>query len=91
MTKPHEETWTFEPPNSGNRGAVLLDEWESAMTLWRTDHHETESDTARHKLAAQAPAMARLLLSLMPGTAEPLWPDTLDEIEAVLRAAGVLP
>lgn len=79
---PYEETWevstyggihvgTSDAHPRGQTGDLLFAKFE---------------DEARAKLAAQAPAMARLLLELRPMQGDGYTKD----IEAVLRDAGVL-
>ncbi len=101
MTKPHEETWEYvahyqhiDVPEGGDIG-IFVD-----------DRVLDEGEKARLRLAAQAPAMARLLLSLQ----HPVRGDVYElgccyfcrasevqkhatdcELATVLRAAGVLP
>jgi hypothetical protein len=87
--KPHEENWiaNVEWPIAL---VELAEDRDEVVATFDAPHSVRDVDRARALLAAQAPAMARCLIALLPGTAEPIWPDTLDEIEAVLRAAGVL-
>ncbi len=90
MTKPHEETWD----GSIQWGWVLVEGTASLQPL----------DGERMRLAAQAPAMARLILDIEWSGArhggEPCCPscDAMVgehapdcELATVLRAAGVLP
>ena len=83
MLNPHEETWT------AHKDCVVMPEgWR---TILRT--HEDMLDgqeRERAQLAAQAPAMARLLLEIH-GDHEQMAAGRYDALEAVLRAAGVLP
>lgn len=79
--KPWEETWEF-----GAHGGPVI--W--LRPGGREGPVGTIHDEARGKLAGQAPAMARLLLTLrvLHGPTAGLPDSRLDE---VLRAAGVLP
>ncbi len=104
-TKPHEETWRivydrleYETEDDAGIVADFVQEHANAMK---------PIETERMRLAAQAPAMARLLLTLewdglQYGDSEPSCPVcqayTRDrkhtencELATVLRAAGVLP
>ncbi len=96
MTKPHEETWTStvgHRTSDATNGSVW--HWPSVVTpgskaLFQFDHaSESKADDARATLAAQAPAMARLLQFLLHVPETP--PADRERIERVLRAAGVLP
>ena len=57
--KPHEETWK---PMRCNDGLVTA---EGGVVLYESDGKPSPQRAARIKLAAQAPAMARLLLERM--------------------------
>jgi hypothetical protein len=96
MTKPHEETWRYigeatGADRLGSRAWVVdeADPFRCVYSEFGGVTGETREDThARAKLAAQAPAMARLLLRLVdPSTGH----GDLAEVVAILRAAGVLP
>jgi len=86
MQKPHEETWTATP-----------DAVECGPDDYARFDGPYEMAAARARLAAQAPAMARILLeiaSLSEGVGDvrsALGDETCEEIRSVLRAAGVLP
>ncbi len=73
-TRAHEDTWT-----TNSNGEIRIENGTLIVGYLREDVRD---------LAAQAPAMARLLLELMGD------PDLDDyahtRVEAVLRAAGVL-
>lgn len=102
MTKPHEETWTLqryviELGDTGRHIGEFVDD----LDLGIADPNPGR-DRDRAQLAAQAPAMARLLLRLVheyPGTdgacmlcgsytTQPHGPKC--EAGNVLRAAGVI-
>lgn len=79
--KPHEETWNFDEPARVRIGEDDIGEFETGDY----DHAD-----ARAKLAAQAPAMARLLLDMHErGSFDGCHDDRA--VAAVLKAAGVLP
>lgn len=81
--KPHEEEWELN-----DYGGLII--WVNGepgnSTLVATFH-----DEARAKLAAQAPAMAKLLLGMYDPN-DPNWTLTpsRDRVLAILRDAGVL-
>lgn len=94
MTKPHEEKWTAHKDC-----VVMVDGWRTVFV----SHEDMGPEPSRERaqLAAQAPAMARLLLRVhdVAATTEgcPICKDIFGphrgdcELVAVLRAAGVLP
>ncbi len=63
MTRPHEETWEHHPKSTGASRLYSDNHEEEWATVWGDDNRE------RARLAAQAPAMARLLLEGMTVTA----------------------
>lgn len=106
MTKPHEETWEVFEANKGFPGfaARIAEIADGAYELRVFQSLSGEDDDIdRARLAAQAPAMARLLLEgqwiceergdlcrhCMKLEREGHAPDC--ELATVLRAAGVLP
>lgn len=104
MTKPIEETWTYDttPPITTHGVSLVLPGRDIQFGEEEGPHGEswctaTETDVARARLAAQAPAMARLLLKVIADADDggevmsALGYKTIDEMRAVLRAAGVLP
>lgn len=81
--KPHEETWVAE-------GAEILTGAPARAVLAVVDREGTrESDHARARLAAQAPAMSRLLLEARAEIRGEGW--GTENIDNVLRDAGVIP
>ncbi len=77
MTKPHEETWSVDWDEHGgydcmsSAHSLRVDGHPfTTMAVFNCQsqprHHEDVTQGARAQLAEQAPAMARLLLSLMP-------------------------
>lgn len=91
--KPHEETWSANVKGM----AMICNEDGHGQGVFMFD----KDDRARARLAAQAPAMARLLLRVYqrgestsgcPVCKAIFSAHTLDcDVVAVLRAAGVLP
>lgn len=81
--KPWEETWVAEYASVRDvrDRRVLLADWRGTGDL------DNQDEVAR--LAAQAPAMARLLLRQYEDNKSRCEPDCA--LVAVLRAAGVLP
>ncbi len=83
--KPFQETWEW-----AQRGGD--DPLRGAARLYSDNHHEEWATTwglesrDRAKLAAQAPAMARLLIQVMNRVTDPL----NEDIAKVLDAAGVI-
>lgn len=91
--KTHEETWTEDPDDSTmiktGDGAGSADFDEPARDNADVEP-SIERRQARAKLAAQAPAMARLLLEMHErGSFDGCHDESA--VDAVLRAAGVLP
>lgn len=93
--KPHEETW------AALRNTVRCGKSEQ-VAVFSSDLPGATAiglDTARAKLAAQAPAMARLLLeNVLEGPRLELranedgrWADFESQVRKELRAAGVIP
>lgn len=95
MFKPWEEEWTED----GGRVELCKDEqpYGSVVVGCVGTFHHREEDGAclegqRAKLAAAAPEMARVLLELRKGgTVLQRGDEQLDQVEIVLRKAGVLP
>ncbi len=102
--KPHEETWiaNVEWPIAL---VELSEDRDEVVATFDAPHSMRDVDRARARLAAQAPAMARLLLEIewsAPIGGEPACPSCSAfvnndhrhapdcEIATVLRAAGVL-
>jgi hypothetical protein len=93
MSKVHEEKWRAGNQSSGERGELFDAEGDtlgSFNTLPSRDYDDSEEAYARARLAAQAPAMARLLLAASLRLQEDGWADISSDIDVVLRAAGVL-
>lgn len=87
MSKPHEETWTAGGQTISVDGEISIISHSAATA-------SAETASGRAQLAAQAPAMARLLLDLRAlhnGEVAPSMPDILDRAYELLSAAGVLP
>lgn len=95
MKKLHEETWSANATGA----AIICDEDGRAQGVFLFDKY----DRGRARLAAQAPAMARLLLrvrTLVEGHAKASgsWHESIvkelkamePEVSAVLRLAGVV-
>ncbi len=91
MSELLKETWYVS--NVGLDGEVYLAQTEFSgrlvCTLWTK--YDKEQGNARAKLAAQAPAMARLLLKVREDVLDSGRNDNVGEIEAVLKDAGVSP
>jgi hypothetical protein len=89
--KPFEETW-LEIPGQGDGWGDIYVEEKNPDPEWGDDQYGERvaevNGEGRRKLAAQAPAMARLLLRVADDS-EMEWP-TSDEVNAILRAAGVI-
>lgn len=86
MKKPWEEDWTYTMTYEQTLGAAIFRDgctWLAAME-W-----ETEPDEARIKLATQAPAMARWMLS-MTHQMGALTPEQCREAEEILKNADVI-
>lgn len=94
--RPHEETWSAEEV------VVARDDGQWIARFSPSPGVSPDFEATRAQLAAQAPAMARLLLEAIDITADycPWCGARLEEDEkhtdgcaaaAVLRAAGVLP
>lgn len=103
MTKPHEETWRF-CPSEAHSGFVAFPQGGEMVVKYDPANYSHDEGAARARLAAQAPAMARLLLKVewviregelrctMCGWLKVEGEHATDcELAAVLRAAGVLP
>lgn len=99
--KPHEETWeafVSEPPSTSCwLDLADKDGWHFAEFC--DGAYPRDLNEARAKLAAQAPAMARLLIEIAERLWGPQFPDLYDagsgtmsgKVKRVLKAAGVLP
>jgi hypothetical protein len=95
MSKPHEETWRWTKAND-----LVLEDGKMVANFWDHEaHRDTQhdqpkreaaylADEARLRLAAQAPAMARLILGLLADSN--LYPEEEAEARDILLAAGVL-
>lgn len=86
--KAHEEDWDIY--NDGVNKSIRTENCEPVATIhFCTD---TETTKARALLAAQAPAMARLLLQLYDPE-NPNWTSVPSRrrVLSALRAAGVIP
>lgn len=86
--KPSEETWAA---GAGQSGRFLFDAQGNAIAEFAGP--DSANILAQVKLAAQAPAMARLLARFATGD---FWngqelTEARDRARIVLRAAGVLP
>lgn len=88
--KAWEETWTVDPHDE-----TRVREPGGWMVLEAFGVQVDAASVDRARLAARAPEMARLLLNvgrwLSPGLGEQRLPPTKEEVEAVLRDAGVIP
>jgi hypothetical protein len=101
--KPHEETWQYDPrdgvgkrksafvvvpgPNNGFFGACEGN--SDSCGAW-AEYESSPEDHARARLAAQAPAMARLLMEQMDNPLSYASGEWWTRVEAVLKAAGVI-
>lgn len=87
MTKPHEEQWELNPIQ---RAAVVL-KGERKTVLWAGNPLKATQpeDVERARLAVKAPHMANLLARIRDEHGAYM-PSTAEDIEAVLREAGVL-
>jgi hypothetical protein len=89
--KPHEEKWTLDEVKSqfirfGDEYSYALFKSDAPPGV---DHAQlNEENAARARLAAQAPAMARVLLDFLDGETQSL---TATNARQILRDAGVLP
>jgi hypothetical protein len=96
MAKPHEETWGVTYGKTVENGKYTNGSWLLEIEDGADPAAIGEMWSEAHaKLAAQAPAMARLLVDILKATkaeraiGNPCYTDD-DEIAAVLRAAGAL-
>lgn len=97
--KPHEETWEIDERRGAGRVWADSEGFATAFIVPEDDTVEREDGRivevhsptamARRQLAAQAPAMARLLLKIASGV-HPLGSPERDA-HGLLKAAGVLP
>lgn len=63
-TRPHEETWETNGPKPCDGRVDIVNERCDIGTFWSGAAKDAAEVTGRAQLAAQAPAMARLLLKL---------------------------
>ncbi len=90
--RPHQETWTTSLEKLAGydcmSDAHVVRDQRGARVF---DLDDRDGFDERAKLAAQAPAMARLLLEMLAIIDETRLSEDLErEVTAVLRAAGVL-
>lgn len=84
--KPHEETWKAD-----EMGCVYLRGARRIATFaynGQTNVETGDGAHARARLAAQAPAMARALTTILEAE---IWHEDRAMAESVLRAAGAIP
>jgi hypothetical protein len=82
------DDWSYTMEYDQTLGPALF---EGGNVVLSAMEWETEPTEAIMKLAAQAPAMARLLLKVLDDGRYPNAQFDEGEIHRVLRAAGVLP